>query len=172
MAGLAASAQAVQRLLDFRDRLDGAAVAGDAEPTRLGELASGLVEGFRTAMDNDLNSAEALAALFVFVKDVNAELDRAGDRLQPDDRAAALEALERVDQVLGLIEVARSGREVDDDLAAWVEERIEARRAAREARDWAQADAIRDELAEKGIVLEDGAQGTRWKRLHQAGTAG
>jgi cysteinyl-tRNA synthetase len=123
-------------------------------------------------MDGDLNSAEALAALFMFVKEVNAELDRVGDQVRPDDQAVALDALERVDQVLGLVEVARSGREIDDDTVAWIEERIEARRAAREARDWDQADAIRDELAERGIVLEDGAQGTRWKRLHQGETVG
>jgi cysteinyl-tRNA synthetase len=172
MAGLAASAQAVQRLLDFRDRLEGAAAAAHAEPTRLPELAEGLLDGFRTAMDGDLNSAEALAALFMFVKEVNAELDRVGDQVRPDDQAVALDALERVDQVLGLVEVARSGREIDDDTVAWIEERIEARRAAREARDWDQADAIRDELAERGIVLEDGAQGTRWKRLHQGETVG
>nr|NIP80730.1 hypothetical protein [Gemmatimonadota bacterium]NIQ55895.1 hypothetical protein [Gemmatimonadota bacterium]NIU76097.1 hypothetical protein [Gammaproteobacteria bacterium]NIX45645.1 hypothetical protein [Gemmatimonadota bacterium]NIY09946.1 hypothetical protein [Gemmatimonadota bacterium] len=99
-------------MLDFRDRLEGAALDDDAGPTRLAELSDGLIDGFRAAMDSDLNSAEALAALFMFVKEVNAELDRAGDRLRPEDRAAALEALDRVDQVLGLIEVASSGREI------------------------------------------------------------
>jgi cysteinyl-tRNA synthetase len=81
----------------------------------------------------------------------------------PGDAAAALDALRSMDRVLGLLEVAHASRSVDDGLAAWVEERIDARAAARKAKDFAAADAIRKELAERGIVLEDGAQGTRWK---------
>ncbi len=52
---------------------------------------------------------------------------------------------------------------MDEDVEAWVESLIEERNAARESRDFQRADAIRDELAEKGIVLEDSAAGTRWK---------
>jgi cysteinyl-tRNA synthetase len=68
-----------------------------------------------------------------------------------------------MDEVLGLLEVAHASRSVDDDLAEWVEERIVARAEARKSRDFAAADAIRDELAAQGIVLEDGPDGTRWK---------
>jgi cysteinyl-tRNA synthetase len=68
-----------------------------------------------------------------------------------------------MDRVLGLLEVAHASRAVDDGLASWVEERIRARAEARKARDFAAADAIRKELADRGIVLEDGPQGTRWK---------
>ncbi len=68
-----------------------------------------------------------------------------------------------MDEVLGLLEVAHASRSVDDDLASWVEERIEARAAARARKDFAEADAIRDELTERGIVLEDSAGGKRWK---------
>ena len=59
---------------------------------------------------------------------------------------------------------AGEGASVDPELSDWVEERIEARKAARDARDWSAADAIRDELTERGIVLEDGPSGTRWKQ--------
>ena len=168
--GLGASAQAVQRLLDFHARLEAATEDPAAAASRVADLSAAVVDGFREAMDDDLNSAEALAALFMFVKEVNAELDRSGDRVAPAERAAALEALGSVDQVLGLLETAHRGKALDEETVAWIEERIAARRTAREAREWAAADAIRDELADRGIVLEDGAQGTRWKRVLSADT--
>jgi cysteinyl-tRNA synthetase len=161
-AGVDASKRAVQRLLDFEARVMATPVAEDATPSDLGALADGLLSSFRAAMDNDFNSADALAALFTFVTRVNAALD-GRSRVRPADRAAVLQALATVDRVLGLLEVGRTARSVDDSLARWVEERIEARAEARRRRDFAAADAIRDELAAKRIVLEDGPAGTRWK---------
>ncbi len=160
--GLDASRNAVQRLLDFEARLDAVTLDPDAEPSRLEELAEEATAGFRAAMDDDFNSADALAALFTFVNRVNGDLNgRAGVR--PEELQAAREALHSIDRVLGLLEVSHASSSVDDELAAWVEERIEARAAARKNRDFQEADRIRDELAAKGIVLEDGAEGTRWK---------
>ncbi len=160
--GLAASKNAVQRLLDFEARLEALAVSADAEATALPQRAREADEAFRAALDDDFNGADAMAALFTFVGRVNAELEGRG-AVPPADREAALGTLRSLDQVMGLLEVAHTTRTVDDDLASWVEERIEARAAARKSRDFAAADAIRDELAAKGIVLEDGAGGTRWK---------
>ncbi len=160
--GLDASKKAVQRLLDFEARLEATVTDEEAAPCRLPELAREALDAFRTAMDDDFNSADALAALFRFVNRANGELD-ARATVTPAGREAALDALRSMDRVLGLLEVAHATRAVADDLAAWVEERIQARAAAREARDFAAADAIRAELAAKGIVLEDGPQGTRWK---------
>ena len=111
-------------------------------------------------MDNDFNSADALAAVFVFVTAVNAELDAKGG-VPSSDRETALDALRSMDQVLGLLEVAHAGRSLGDDVAAWVEQKIQERADAN--KDFAGADAIRDELASRNIVLEDGADGTRWK---------
>ncbi|MDH5589096.1 MAG: cysteine--tRNA ligase [Gemmatimonadota bacterium] len=162
IAGLDASKNAVQRLLDFERRLVDAPVAGDAGPSVLPEAAERALSGFRRAMDDDFNSADAMGALFVLVTEVNAELDRAG-AVRPNERDAVLDALRSMDQVLGLLEVAHRDRTVDDELGAWVEGKIQERKEARNARDFATADAIRDELAGRGIVLEDGPEGTRWK---------
>ena len=162
MAGLDASRAAVRRLLDFEARLQAQDTAPGAAPSGVPTLAAEAVDGFRAALDDDFNSSDGMAALFTFVNRVNAELD-GRESLLPEEREAALGALRSIDGVLGLLEVAHASRRVDDDLAAYVEERIQARQAARKARDFGAADAIRDELASRGIVLEDGPQGTRWK---------
>jgi cysteinyl-tRNA synthetase len=162
-AGLEASRQAVQRLLDFDARL--AAVGGTdgaSGSVGLAAAAARAAERFRQAMDHDLNSAEALAALFVFVKEANAALDGA-DEVGSEELDSAVGTLASIDSVLGLLEVAKAGQAVDDETAAWIEGLIEEREAARAAKDFPRADEIRDELAEKGIVLEDSAEGTRWK---------
>lgn len=164
MEGLEASRKAVRRLLDFEARLEAAPTDAAASASRLPDLAGEGLAAFREAMDDDFNSADALAAVFTFVNRVNAELDGRG-AVPPADRTVALDALRSMDRVLGLLEVAHATRSVDDGLAAWVEERIQARAAARKAKDFAAADAIRNELTEKGIVLEDGPQGTRWKTI-------
>jgi cysteinyl-tRNA synthetase len=71
--------------------------------------------------------------------------------------------MESMDRVLGLIEVANASRAVDESVAEWVEGKIAERTQARADRDFGRADEIRDELAEEGIVLEDGPDGTSWK---------
>jgi cysteinyl-tRNA synthetase len=182
--GLAASAAAVQRLLDFEARLadtvgvgrengagarppptgGGATDGADSEglPGALTRLADEAVEAFRLALDDDLNSAEALAAMFVFVNRVNGELDAAAD-VAESGLEAARAALASMDEVMGLLSVARAALDVDDDFASEIESLIAERKAARADKNFARADAIRDELGERGIVLEDSAGGTRWK---------
>ena len=168
--GLAASAAAVQRLLDFEARLgeavgvDGVEGKDGAGEGPLALLAGEAIGAFRAALEDDLNSAEALAALFIFVNRVNGELDAASD-LAESDLEAARGALASMDEVMGLLSVARENLDVDDDVASAIESLIAERKAARADRDFARADAIRDELGERGIVLEDSAGGTRWKRV-------
>ena len=160
--GLQASASAVQRLLDFEHRLEEVPINDLAEESQLPDLARSALDSFKMAMDNDFNSADALAASFILVSEVNAELD-----LRPAvigaDRDQALNALRSMDGVLGLLEVAHTSRVVDDEVTAWVERKLEERANARANGEYAAADVIRKELEERGILVEDGPAGTRWK---------
>ncbi len=163
--GLEASTRAVQRLVDFRDRLRDAEVDAQAPPLELDVRARETLEEFRRAMDDDLNAPAAMGALFRFVGEGNTLLDRGNDRLPPQEAKAGLELLSSLDRVLGVVELADGSRSVDASTRDWVEERIQERERARRERDFQRADAIRDELAQQGIVLEDSPKGTRWKRV-------
>lgn len=162
ITGLEGSARAVQRLLDFQARVEGTREKEGVE-TRIRDISAQAMERFREGLEDDLNSAEAMAALFIFVNEVNAELDRVEGDVSPRDRETAVETLLSMDQVLGLLELAGDARQVDEATEAWIQEQIRLRQEARAARDFAAADAIRDTLANRGIVLEDSAEGTRWK---------
>ena len=123
-----------------------------------------MLRDFEAALDDDLNTPGALAALFNFVREANAELDRD----QPLDQGAIASAravLQRAEDVLGVLALARAeSQAVDAELGTWVELKIEERRLTRDRRDFATADRIRDELKQRGVVLEDTPQGVRWRR--------
>jgi cysteinyl-tRNA synthetase len=151
---LDASREAVRRVGAFKDRLDGARGGTPA----LVEAAETAERELRAALFDDLNAPEALAVLFTFVRRANAELDRDGD--DAESLAAARRAFSTIDGVLDLVPERAAG---GDGLAAWVEERVEARRAARARRDFAAADAIRAEIEGRGVEIKDTAQGTVWR---------
>jgi len=153
-AGLRAAQESVSRLGEFRDRLGSAAGTAKAETGVGDELAS----HFRAAMDDDLNAPEAMAAVFSFVTKVNRELDAGAG---PEKAAGWLKAFNGIMEVL---DVTPRKAAVAADLAAWVAERIAARQQARKAGDYAAADAIRGEIAARGIELEDTPAGPRWKK--------
>jgi cysteinyl-tRNA synthetase len=160
--GLDDAAAALRRLVDFADRLD-ATETGDST-SALSRISAAALGAFEAALDDDLNTPEALGALFTFVREANAELDRAG-AVASADLETAIHALRRMDDVLGFIDLARThARDVNEDLAVWVEERIAERQAARGRRDFGAADAIRAELIAAGVVIEDTPQGPRWKK--------
>ena len=165
--GLEAAAEAVRRVRDARDRLRDHPAARDPDPMdtpTLHPAADEALAAFAEAMDQDLNTSVALAALHELVGRTNARLhELEGRPISEAERVAALRAFERIDGVFGFVGLADSENVVDADLSAWVEERIAARQAARQSRDFAQADAIRDEIAARGVVVEDTAQGPRWK---------
>jgi cysteinyl-tRNA synthetase len=156
---LAAAAAAVERIRSASVRIDEVAAAAtpekpDAFPSE--ERAALFRSGFAAGMDDDLNTPEALAALFNYLRQVNAAIDD-GSLDSPGARVAR-GALSAVDSVLGILPKAR------DVLPAEIEEKIAARNAARGRRDFAEADRIRDELVARGILLEDTPGGTRWKK--------
>jgi cysteinyl-tRNA synthetase len=164
--GLAASAEAVRRLRTARERLRNHPAARDPDPMDtpvLHRAADEALGAFGAAMDEDLNTAVALAALHGMASRVNARLDALeGAAIGEAEREAVLNAFDRMDSVFGFLTLADRENVVDEDLAAWVEERLAARQAARQARDFAAADAIRAEIAARGVVVEDTPQGPRW----------
>jgi cysteinyl-tRNA synthetase len=112
--------------------------------------------GFEEGLDDDLNVSKALAELSDFLRDVNILIDRG--ELAPQGARLVLDFMKEVDSVLG---VFTFGREL---LPGEIERRIEERLRARKAKDFKKADAIRRELLELGILLEDTPEGTRWKK--------
>ena len=157
---LEASRQAVRRVGDFADRLNAdatVALGGTAELARAAEEA---VTAFEAAVFDDLNAPEALAALFDFIRRGNAELDRRGG-----DREAVLRAREAFARIDGVLDIVPARDEADSALTEWVEERLAARRAARQRRDFAEADRIREVVTARGIAIEDSGAGTTWKLL-------
>ncbi|MBP7677386.1 MAG: cysteine--tRNA ligase [Thermoanaerobaculia bacterium] len=156
---LRGAVSALERLESLETRLGERAGAAGADGAS--EAFRGRVEearrAVRAAWEDDLNSAAALGALFAFVKEANTALE--GGQLDPADAAAARALLREVDGVLGVLAPAE-----DDSLEAEVEAKIAARQDARKRRDFAASDAIRDELAARGILLEDTPQGVRWRR--------
>jgi cysteinyl-tRNA synthetase len=151
---LESAGEAVRRVGDFAQRLK-EAKAGPGELSRIAQEAR---EAFREAMFDDLNAPEALAALFTFIKKVNAELDRGGG-----DAKGVADARAAFAEMNGVLDIVPEKQEAGSDLSAWIEERITARTAARAARDFGLGDQIRDELLSRGVVIEDSPSGTRWK---------
>ena len=159
---LEAAGKALARIDEMRFRVEHAA-EGEDGVSRVAGPAERLARDLAAALADDLNTSKALASLFGFVKEVNVAVE---EGLAEGDRARALQALADADRVLGVLDPADWGGgeavagDGDEEIASLVRRRDE----ARAARDWAEADRIRDELAERGVVLEDTPQGTRWKR--------
>ena len=119
----------------------------------------GIRSGFEAGLDDDLNVSAALAALFEGVRELNRRID--ARTLSTADAERALALMEELDGVLAVGEDAES---LEPQLAAL----LDARLAARSARDWAESDRLRDELAARGVLVEDTRDGQRWRRQIEA----
>ncbi|MGA2135572.1 MAG: cysteine--tRNA ligase [Bryobacteraceae bacterium] len=156
--GLQSAKTAIERLRNFKLRLESGAFAEGMNQSIADRTAAAQAQ-FTAAMDDDLNTAEALAAMFEYVRDVNTSMD-AGE-MRSANGVAALEFLATFDSVFDVLAAAAASGQIGDEA---VEARIRARDAAKKARDFALADQIRKELLEQGVILEDTKSGTRWKR--------
>jgi len=184
--GLRQAAVSVDRLRNFQMRLSTASVPDGSTP-EMTKLAAETSQGIRAALDDDLNTAQAQAAIFEMVRSANAAIDSGG--LRKGDVPALLSALSQFDAIFavlndddaakmqqiadwaksegredqispGLRDLLRSGELSDEQ----VEQKIEQMKAARAARDFNASDAIRAELTAQGILIEQTKEGVRWRR--------
>lgn len=145
----------LERLYTCRDNIDFAlknATEGGEVPSFVEERTNEFIE----AMEDDLNTADALAAIFMLVRDINTAIASGASK-------TALEAFaDTFDQLTGVLGLVYNRK--TESLDSEVEELIEKRTAARKAKDFKTADEIRDKLKEMGIILEDTPQGVKWTR--------
>ena len=145
----------LERLYTCRDNIDFAL----KNATDGGEIPAFIEERkneFINAMEDDLNTADALAAIFMLVRDINTAIANGAGK---DTLNACADVFDQLTGVLGLV-YNRKTETLDSEIEALIEKRTEARKA----KDFKTADAIRDQLKEMGIVLEDTPQGVKWSR--------
>ncbi len=154
--GLQGAEATVERLRNFRALIRDCSPRAGSNPAIAARIESALKD-FGAAMDDDFNTAAALATVHNLVRDVNTAL--AADDLLAENRDQVLTTISKFDQVLGIF-----GHEAADFLDSDIEALIAERQEARRMRNFARSDEIREILAEKGIILEDTKEGVRWKR--------
>jgi cysteinyl-tRNA synthetase len=153
--GLGERRTALNRIDDFRERLT--VTAAGAAPGAAPAWAQQAETDYTVAMDDDLNTPEALVAVFDMVSAGNRALNQGA--CAPGEAAAALAVLDRLDSGLGILKPAAAA--IEPELQALLDRRA----AARKAKDWPEADRIRDEFAKRGWAVKDTAQGPKLSRI-------
>ena len=154
--GLAAADSAIERLANIMRRLLDA--NGESSGGKIAELTNAVQGCFGDAMDDDLNVNLALASLFDFVRDVNNLID--ANKVSKAEAEQVYSLLSSFDSVLGVVgEIAR-----EEALPKEAQLIIAKREEARKAKDWKTADELRQKLKTMGVIVEDTAQGVRWRR--------
>jgi len=152
--GLEAAKNALQRLYDFVDNLK--RVKDEKDNPEANAIVQKAKKDFEEALDDDLNTSEALGVIFTLVKDVNRLTDE--KRISKSDASKIIEMMNEFDSVLGLLK--REELILDEEVKVLIEKRV----TARKEKDFKLADQIRKDLEKKGIILEDTSEGTKWKR--------
>jgi len=158
--GLQGAESTVERLRNFRQLVSEQGTSphdSKGNTSSVQKITEAALQKFEHAMDDDFNTAAALAAIHDMVREVNIEIADGG--IAQKDRNLVLDAIQKFDSVLGIFRA-----EETEDLDASIEALVEERQKARHARDFKRSDEIRDQLADQGIILEDTPTGVRWKR--------
>ena len=180
--GLKQAAQSVERLRNFKARLKSGVFAASSN-RNFAEVAEQAKSKMRAALEDDMNTAQALAAIFDLVREVNSAAD--AGQLASQDVSALLSALDDFDVIFDVLddgdaeksraafEWAKSAGKLEPEQAVALEHRLSdaqievlvaERNGAKRARDFAKSDSIRKQLADAGILVEDTKDGVRWKR--------
>ena len=163
--GLKAAAKSIERLRDFQSRVTSAKLS-PGKNAQIAERSAAAIRQFEDSLDEDLNTAEALAAIFEYVRAMNTALDE--NQFQEDNRWDAAKVLEVFDTVFDVLNpsapVASKGTEPAGPTDAEIDALIAERNDAKKSKNFKRSDEIRNLLLEKGILLEDTKDGVRWKR--------
>ena len=158
--GLERILNGAEKLKEIADKKNGR-FTSDEEQKILEEEMPKFIERFDAAMDDDLNTADAISVLFELVRFTNANTDEKSSSNYADCLYKIL--FELSDKVLG-IKLERKEVEMDEDETAKIEAMIAERTAAKKNKDFAKADEIRNKLSEMGIIIEDTREGVKWKK--------
>jgi cysteinyl-tRNA synthetase len=155
--GLREAKAALDRIKEFVFRLQSAKLKAGSNANIASAIAAARSE-FEAALDDDLNTSGALGTLFVLISECNVAL--AAGELQEDDRQEIMKWLKVVDERLAIMPQVEQDLQGDGEIEALVAKLDEARRN----RDFAMSDKIRKELLDRGILIENTREGTRWRR--------
>ena len=156
LEGLRGAETVVERLNDFKRRLTELKPQAGSSPA-IADLIESSRRRFEEALDDDLNTAEALAAIHDFARETNIAMKE--EAIKADDQKAVLALVDRFDSVFNVFGEVKQEL-LDSEIQALIDER----QAARAAKNFARSDEIRNQLTAMGIILEDTKDGLRWRR--------